>query len=102
MALPSSLGSDRTGGRQRPTNRYDGSYTRPDILSRKSHPDRPEPPSTDRPQACLVGLGEAPLELHHHGMEVMRKIEDGTWVFYIDHPYGADRSWDIDRPAHQD
>ena len=42
------------------------------------------------------------LELHHHGMEVMRKIEDGTWVFYIDHPYGADRSWEIDRPAHQD
>ena len=34
-------------------------------------------------------------------MEVMRKVEEGTWVFYIDHPRGADRSRAINRPAHQ-
>jgi hypothetical protein len=34
-------------------------------------------------------------------MEVIRKVEDGTGVFFIDHPYGADRSWAIDRSAHQ-
>lgn len=38
------------------------------------------------------------LELHHHGMEVMRQLSDGTWVFYIDHPYGADGSWAVERP----
>ncbi|WP_161606270.1 YybH family protein [Microlunatus speluncae] len=40
-----------------------------------------------------------PLELHHHGMEVMRRLPDDSWVFYIDHPYGADSSWAVDRPA---
>jgi ketosteroid isomerase-like protein len=41
----------------------------------------------------------APIELHHHGMEVMRRAADGSWQFYIDHPWGADGSWSIDDPA---
>ena len=77
IALPSSLGSDRTGGRQRPTNRYDGSYTGPDIRSR-SHPDRLEPPSTDRPQACLVGLGRSPVSLSAMIRRVTTTGSDGT------------------------
>jgi hypothetical protein len=34
--------------------------------------------------------GGKPVEVHHHGMEVHRKLPDGTWVFFIDHPFGAD------------
>jgi ketosteroid isomerase-like protein len=33
------------------------------------------------------------IEVHHHGMEVHRKLPDGTWAFLIDHPFGADPSW---------
>jgi ketosteroid isomerase-like protein len=40
------------------------------------------------------------IEVHHHGMEVMRRLENGEWVFFIDHPWGADPSWAIDRPPH--
>jgi ketosteroid isomerase-like protein len=43
------------------------------------------------------GHGE-PIELHHHGMEVMRRTADGDWQFYIDHPWGADPSWAVDAP----
>ena len=32
-----------------------------------------------------------PIEVHHHGMEVMRRLPNGEWVFFIDHPWGADR-----------
>lgn len=42
------------------------------------------------------------IEVHHHGMEVMRKLDNGEWVFFIDHPWGADASWTIDRPPHSD
>jgi ketosteroid isomerase-like protein len=53
-----------------------------------------------RSQWLITGENEngERVELHHHGMEVMRQIEDGTWVFYIDHPYGADSTWEISRP----
>ena len=34
-----------------------------------------------------------PTEVHHHGIEVHRKLPDGTWVFFIDHPCGADPEW---------
>lgn len=34
-----------------------------------------------------------PVEVHHHGMEVHRRLPDGTWVFFIDHPFGADAIW---------
>jgi ketosteroid isomerase-like protein len=39
-----------------------------------------------------------PIEVHHHGMEVHRRLPDGTWVFFIDHPAGADPSWALDTP----
>jgi hypothetical protein len=33
-----------------------------------------------------------PTEVHHHGMEVHRRMPDGTWVFFIDHPSGLTRT----------
>src|SRR5262245_58782044 len=36
--------------------------------------------------------------VHHHGMEVHRKLPDGTWAFFIDHPFGADSSWAVAAP----
>lgn len=39
-----------------------------------------------------------PIELHHHGMEVMRRSPDDRWQFYIDHPSGADPSWAVESP----
>jgi ketosteroid isomerase-like protein len=41
-----------------------------------------------------------PIEVHHHGMEVHRKGADGTWFFFMDHPFGADPDWAIERPPH--
>ncbi|MBR0698822.1 nuclear transport factor 2 family protein [Bradyrhizobium diazoefficiens] len=40
------------------------------------------------------------VEVHHHGMEVHRKLPDGTWVFFIDHPSGADPDWAVSAPPH--
>jgi ketosteroid isomerase-like protein len=42
------------------------------------------------------------IEVHHHGMEVHRRGADGTWYFFIDHPFGADASWAVDRPPRTD
>ncbi|WFP61446.1 nuclear transport factor 2 family protein [Mesorhizobium sp. WSM4904] len=42
--------------------------------------------------------GGKPIEVHHHGMEVHRRMPDGTWAFFIDHPFGADPEWAIDAP----
>jgi hypothetical protein len=28
----------------------------------------------------------------------MRRLSNGEWVFFIDHPWGADPSWAVDRP----
>lgn len=39
-----------------------------------------------------------PVEVHHHGMEVHRRLADGTWVFFIDHPWGADPEWSVTAP----
>jgi ketosteroid isomerase-like protein len=39
-----------------------------------------------------------PTVVHHHGMEVHRRLPDGTWAFLIDHPFGADPSWAVDAP----
>jgi ketosteroid isomerase-like protein len=39
-----------------------------------------------------------PTVVHHHGMEVHRKLPDGTWAFLLDHPFGADPSWAVDAP----
>ncbi len=46
--------------------------------------------------------GGAPVELHHHGMEVHRRLPDGTWAFLIDHPFGADPTWAIPAPPPTD
>jgi len=43
-----------------------------------------------------------PIEVHHHGMDVHRKLPDGTWAFLIDHPFGADASWAIETPPRTD
>jgi ketosteroid isomerase-like protein len=39
-----------------------------------------------------------PTQVHHHGIEVHRKLPDGTWVFFIDHPFGADPAWAVEAP----
>jgi len=41
-----------------------------------------------------------PTVAHHHGMEVHRRLPDGTWVFFMDHPSGADPGWAVDVPPH--
>ena len=43
-----------------------------------------------------------PIQVHHHGMEVHRKGADGTWYFFLDHPFGADAQWAVERPPHTD
>ena len=43
-----------------------------------------------------------PIEVHHHGMEVHRKGADGTWYFFMDHPFGADPHWAVARPPRTD
>ena len=43
-----------------------------------------------------------PTEVHHHGMEVHRKLPDGTWAFFIDHPFGADPEWGLKVPPKTD
>jgi ketosteroid isomerase-like protein len=50
-----------------------------------------------RSQWCITGKDAEgkPIELEHHAMEVMRRMPDGGWVFFIDHPYGADESWAV-------
>lgn len=42
------------------------------------------------------------VDIHHHGMEVMRRLPNGEWVFFIDHPWGADSSWEVARPPRTD
>jgi len=41
-----------------------------------------------------------PTEVHHHGMEVHRRLPDGSWVFFMDHPFGADPEWAVKAPPH--
>ncbi len=45
-----------------------------------------------RSQWRITGRGRdgQPVEVHHHGMEVTAGATDGTWYFFIDHPFGAD------------
>jgi ketosteroid isomerase-like protein len=53
-----------------------------------------------RSQWLIKGVdGEGrPTEVHHHGMEVHRRLPDGSWVFFIDHPFGADAKWAVKAP----
>lgn len=53
-----------------------------------------------RSQWLIKGIdnnGQA-TEVHHHGMEVHRRLPDGSWVFFIDHPFGADPGWAVEAP----
>ena len=55
-----------------------------------------------RSQWLIKGVDKSgqPTEVHHHGMEVHRRLPDGTWVFFMDHPSGADPSWAVTAPPH--
>ena len=57
-----------------------------------------------RSQWLIKGTGEdgRPTEVHHHGMEVHRRLPDGSWVFFMDHPFGADPDWAVKAPPHTD
>jgi uncharacterized protein (TIGR02246 family) len=45
-----------------------------------------------RAEVHLVGTTPdgTPLEIHNHTAEVVRRQQDGSWLYIIDHPYGAD------------
>jgi len=51
-----------------------------------------------RSQWRITGTGRdgGPIELAHHGIEVVRRQPDGSWRMVIDHPYGADPDWAVD------
>jgi ketosteroid isomerase-like protein len=53
-----------------------------------------------RSQWRITGENESgePIDIQHHAMEVMRRLPSGEWVFFIDHPWGADDAWAVDRP----
>ncbi|MGY3619473.1 YybH family protein [Bradyrhizobium sp. USDA 10063] len=53
-----------------------------------------------RSQWLIRGVGKdgRTIHVHHHGMEVHRRLPDGTWAFFIDHPFGADPSWAVAAP----
>jgi ketosteroid isomerase-like protein len=53
-----------------------------------------------RSQWLIKGVDRdgTPTEVHHHGMEVHRRLPDGSWVFFIDHPFGADAKWAVKAP----
>src|SRR5262249_4210158 len=57
-----------------------------------------------RSQWLISGIDREckPIAFHQHGMEVMRKLPNGEWVFFIDHPFGADAFWAHERPPHED
>jgi ketosteroid isomerase-like protein len=42
------------------------------------------------------------VDVHHHGMEVHRRLADGSWVFFLDHPFGADPDWAVAAPPRTD
>ena len=56
-----------TGGRQRPTNRAMRFHTPDRAFRSRSHPTRPEPPSSRDQRHASSGWGEAPLVLHPSG-----------------------------------
>ncbi|HEV2880916.1 MAG TPA: SgcJ/EcaC family oxidoreductase [Pyrinomonadaceae bacterium] len=45
-----------------------------------------------RAKVHLVGVGPDgnPLEINNHTAEVVRRQPDGSWLYILDHPYGAD------------
>lgn len=45
-----------------------------------------------RARVRLVGTGPGgePLEINNHTAEVVRRQPDGSWLYILDHPYGAD------------
>jgi ketosteroid isomerase-like protein len=53
-----------------------------------------------RSQWLITGVDKngKKVEVHHHGMEVHRRLSDGSWVFFMDHPFGADPDWAVNRP----
>ena len=55
-----------------------------------------------RSQWLIKGTDESgkQTQVHHHGMEVHRRLPDGRWVFFMDHPFGADPSWAVEAPPH--
>jgi ketosteroid isomerase-like protein len=57
-----------------------------------------------RSQWLITGIDEngQATEVHHHGMEVHRQLPDGSWVLFIDHPFGADPDWALKEPPHTD
>jgi ketosteroid isomerase-like protein len=53
-----------------------------------------------RSQWLITGIDQdgRPVEVHHHGMEVHRRLPDGTWVIFLDHPFGDDPGWAVEGP----
>ena len=45
-----------------------------------------------RAKVHLVGTAQdgSPVEINNHTSEVVRRQRDGSWLYILDHPYGAD------------
>jgi uncharacterized protein (TIGR02246 family) len=45
-----------------------------------------------RAKVHLVGSAPdgSPIEINNHTSEVVRRQSDGSWLYILDHPYGAD------------
>lgn len=45
-----------------------------------------------RAKVHLVGTAPdgSPVEINNHTSEVVRRQSDGSWLYILDHPYGAD------------
>ena len=69
------MGSDRTGGRLRPTNRIGGSYTGP-VLPVTVSPRRPEPLNPRNQRHASSGWGAAPVGIQEECALLAAEIRD--------------------------
>src|SRR5437868_14314851 len=55
-----------------------------------------------RSQWLIKGTDESgkPTEVHHHGLEVHRRLPDGSWEYCMDHPHGATTHWAVECQPH--
>ena len=40
------------------------------------------------------------LSVDYERESLVFRLPDGTWVLFMDHPFGADPSWAVEAPPH--